>query len=276
MNKLYLILGIFLFTLNQSQVGIGTNNPDASAILEVMSIDKGFKAPNVKLLSKTDILTIASPEAGLLVFNTDAAGVFPNNVVANEYYFFNGTEWINIASTKQIEELLVPGIYVINEDTSQALQPGINTALSYQTVEFSSSAPLVDKGNIITKSGNLFTVNRTGLYEVTANVNYNPAREAGTFRLSTLNISVQSRKSGTTSWADKATARRSWGNGSTNSFQTAFVPNTCIFLEVGDEVRLAVAYPLAGPDLQHGANARIASSATEPISKSFSIQLINY
>lgn len=274
MKQLYILIGIFLFTLNQSQVGIGTNTPDASAILEISATNKGFKAPNVKLLSTSDVTTISSPQAGLLVFNTDAAGTFPTNVVANEYYFFNGTKWMNIASSRQVEELLIPGMYVLSESTTQTF-PSINDILVYQPVVFSTSTPTINKGNIITKSGSIFTVNRSGLYEVTANVNYNPSRAVDSFVFSLLNISIQSRKGGTTTWNNRALARRSWGNGSTDSYQTAFVPNFCIYLDAGDEVQLAITNPLAGPGLQHGVG-QVSASATMPISKSISLQLINY
>nr|MBP6681304.1 hypothetical protein [Saprospiraceae bacterium] len=51
-------------------VGINTDNsaPDASAILDVKSTDKGILVPRVTSVQRTGI---ASPAVGLLVFDTD-------------------------------------------------------------------------------------------------------------------------------------------------------------------------------------------------------------
>ncbi|WP_139785341.1 hypothetical protein [Chryseobacterium phocaeense] len=75
-------------------VGIGTNQPDASAILDV-NVDglpsgtkKGFLGPKAALSSQTDQVTIPSPATGLLVYNLGTGGL-----TYNGYVFWNGTEW---------------------------------------------------------------------------------------------------------------------------------------------------------------------------------------
>lgn len=264
-----------LFASIHAQVGIGTNNPDPSAILELNADDKGFKGPQINLTGTKDQTTIVDPQKGLLVFNTANSGTNPNNVVANEYYYWNGTDWVNIASQKQIEEVLTPSIYTFSESSSQTF-PNINNALVYQEINFSSTTPIVDKGKIVTKTGNFFTINKNGIYEVSANVYYTPAKDVATNVLSLLNIAVQRKKSGTTTWEDVATARRAWGNNTTTLFQTVFVPSTCIILEAGDQLRLAIANPYDVGNLRHGANARIGTNSVIPYSKSISIHLLDY
>jgi hypothetical protein len=64
-------------------------------MLEVASTSKGVLPPRVALQSITDVVTIASPAAGLLVYNTTTAGIAPNNVIPG-YYFFNGANWLRI------------------------------------------------------------------------------------------------------------------------------------------------------------------------------------
>lgn len=81
-----------------SQLGVGTNSPDASAQLDVEATDKGFLAPRIALTSATDVLTIASPATGLMVYNTATAGTSPNNVFPG-YYYYNGTRWSRFVNT---------------------------------------------------------------------------------------------------------------------------------------------------------------------------------
>ncbi len=52
---------------SDGKVGIGTTSPDLSAKLEINSTTKGFLPPR---LSKIEMLNIASPAEGLVVYNT--------------------------------------------------------------------------------------------------------------------------------------------------------------------------------------------------------------
>jgi hypothetical protein len=75
-----------------AQVGIGTSSPNASAQLEISSSSKGFLPPRVTLTGTADVTTIASPAAGLMVYNTATAGTSPNNVTPGIYYY-DGAKW---------------------------------------------------------------------------------------------------------------------------------------------------------------------------------------
>ena len=57
----------------QSNLGIGTAAPDASALVEMQSANKGALLPRLALQSLSDAATVAAPAAALLVFNTNAA-----------------------------------------------------------------------------------------------------------------------------------------------------------------------------------------------------------
>ncbi|MFZ4522948.1 MAG: hypothetical protein ACOYNC_14660 [Bacteroidales bacterium] len=89
-----LLLGI---TSAFTQVSISSDgsDPAASAMLEVKATNKGFLPPRVSLASITDVTTIPSPVAGLLVYNTNASIV---NGYNTGYYFYTGTKWSKIAS----------------------------------------------------------------------------------------------------------------------------------------------------------------------------------
>ena len=80
------------------EVGIGTNTPDASAILDVSSTSKGLLPPRVALTSKNETSTpIASPATGLVVYNIATAGS-GDNIVIPGLYNFNGTEWTRMGN----------------------------------------------------------------------------------------------------------------------------------------------------------------------------------
>lgn len=79
-------------------VGIGTTTPNSSAALDITAANKGILPPRVALTGITDVATVTSPAAGLLVYNTATAGTAPNNVVPG-YYYYTGTRWLRISNT---------------------------------------------------------------------------------------------------------------------------------------------------------------------------------
>lgn len=95
MRKILFFLLISLTAL--AQTGIGTTTPNASAKLDVFSTNKGFLPPRITLTGASGVSTIATPVAGLLIYNTATAGTAPNNVVPG-YYYWNGTFWSQIST----------------------------------------------------------------------------------------------------------------------------------------------------------------------------------
>jgi len=63
------------------QVGIGTNAPDSSAILELQSSNRGFLMPR---LTTVQLLQIDDPATGLLIFNIDSL----------DFWYFTGGLWL--------------------------------------------------------------------------------------------------------------------------------------------------------------------------------------
>jgi hypothetical protein len=93
---LFCLLFFLNFSISLAQTGIGTATPNASAKLEVYATNKGFLPPRIALTGTTDNSTIASPAAGLLIYNTATAGAAPNNVLPG-FYYWNGSAWVQIA-----------------------------------------------------------------------------------------------------------------------------------------------------------------------------------
>jgi hypothetical protein len=91
MKKIVLII-VFTWAQLNAQTGIGTTTPNASAKLEVYATNKGFLPPRIALTGTLDVVTIASPATGLVIYNTVTAGTSPNNVLPG-YYYWDGAKW---------------------------------------------------------------------------------------------------------------------------------------------------------------------------------------
>ncbi len=86
MRKLFILIQIFLcFGSNAQNVGIGTNNPNTSAKLEVNSTNSGFLPPRLTISQRN---AITNPASGLLIWCTDCL----------ELQVYNGTFWTTTAS----------------------------------------------------------------------------------------------------------------------------------------------------------------------------------
>ncbi|WP_203296403.1 hypothetical protein [Luteirhabdus pelagi] len=88
-SKLLLSLLLLSFYMGVAQVGINTNTPDPSSILDIQATNKGMLIPRVALISTTDVITIENPAEGLMVYNTtEDIGISPG------FYFWDGADWV--------------------------------------------------------------------------------------------------------------------------------------------------------------------------------------
>ena len=90
MNKIIFLFFLLLVSIAYSQVGINTNSPDPSAMLDIDSVDKGLLTPRMTTAQRD---AITSPATGLLVFDTDL----------NAFQYFDGTVWVSLGS-KQLRD----------------------------------------------------------------------------------------------------------------------------------------------------------------------------
>ncbi len=80
MKVLIPLCSLLISSLFSAQIGIGTENPDVSAALDVKSSSRGVLFPN---LNETQMNAIANPVTGLLIYNTDKKG----------FYAYDGSRW---------------------------------------------------------------------------------------------------------------------------------------------------------------------------------------
>jgi hypothetical protein len=159
----YFILTSFLFfsILSFSQnVGIGTSTPNASALLELQSTNKGLLLPRV-----ADTTAISSPAKGLLVFAN----------ASNSAWFYDGTKWIkaandNVWTSYQDSIITTQKKYVaINPDyniypPTEGLQAN-GSLFIYQKIAYINSAPTVaqtltmnNSSSIVSKSDSVVRI----------------------------------------------------------------------------------------------------------------------
>lgn len=95
MKKIIFIFAtVFLIDFSFSQVGIGTNSPSSSAILELSSTSKGFLPPR---MSESEKNAISSPVAGLMIYQV-------NN--SPGLYFYTGSAWTGPLSVSDLSGYL--------------------------------------------------------------------------------------------------------------------------------------------------------------------------
>lgn len=163
MKNYYLfLLSLLIGSFVCGQVGIGTNQPDASAALDVTATNKGILVPRVTLNNNTLQLSSAANATGLLVYNVGGTGALTAG-----YYFWNGSEWRTIdnttAATPTIGSIqcgsasLTPSTYIagtpytgnlkINylNGNGSAYQPG--TAVTVNGLTFKLRAGKLEYGN---------------------------------------------------------------------------------------------------------------------------------
>lgn len=80
-----------------SQVGIGTTNPDPSAILDVSSEDSGILIPRLPSANRTAMPNVQ----GMLVYDTDI----------NSFVYNDGTQWVVLVSSINSSNLTQAGSY---------------------------------------------------------------------------------------------------------------------------------------------------------------------
>ena len=84
MRKITLITLMLFTVLSYAQVGINTNTPDASSVLEIKSTTGGILIPRMTEAQRD---AIALPASGLMIYQTDEVSGF---------YFYNGAGWTKI------------------------------------------------------------------------------------------------------------------------------------------------------------------------------------
>lgn len=133
--RLFIFLGIICLSLYgqsaHAQIGVDTNTPDASAVLDLTSDEQGILIPR---MTATERAAIDSPATSLLVFDT----------TEDKFYFYNGSAWIVLNPFEQTS-----GSTTATYD-GDVVVDGTITATTYGNLEVDGVVPT---GGIIMWSG---------------------------------------------------------------------------------------------------------------------------
>jgi len=127
MKKIFFLM-ILICSSTYSQVGIGTETPNSSSLLELSSTSKGLLVPRMTENQKN---AISTPAQGLLVFQT-------NGTVG--FYSYDGTNWLHLIDGSSQGLYFGPGTGNGNNNlavgTSMGSGTGIgNTAIGSRALE---------------------------------------------------------------------------------------------------------------------------------------------
>ena len=107
MRFLYLVLLLFFLPTIQSkihsQVGMGTTNPDPSAVLDMVSTTQGVLTPRMTTAQR---LLVATPADGLLIYDTDEGA----------FYYYENTTWNKLLSKTRDNYKLVKDVSDLDDE----------------------------------------------------------------------------------------------------------------------------------------------------------------
>ena len=97
MKILFYFLLLTPFISLAQKVGIGTNTPNNSALLDLTSSNKGLLIP--RMTTQARLNNIASPATGLMVYDS----------TKKVFFYYDGAAWQSLQTTGKIKTIYVPG-----------------------------------------------------------------------------------------------------------------------------------------------------------------------
>lgn len=145
-----------------SQVGVGTLTPDASAMLDLTSVNKGMLAPRMTSVQR---IAISAPANGLLVFD----------ITENAFYFYGSGSWTKMDSKSRNKHKIISSAadlsaelaagggskYLLSSDTLYEINGTVTLA---QSIDLNNAYVIgIDTNeDVLTKTGGTMFVGTAG------------------------------------------------------------------------------------------------------------------
>jgi len=144
------------------------NAPDASAILDVESPDKGVLLPRIALSATNVSAPVSSPATSLMVYNTATSGSGATAVTPG-FYYWDGTDWIKVISGNTVsttDNQNLTGATLSGTNLQIDIENGSSTTVNLsslqdgtgtdsQTLGLSGNSLSISGGNSVTLTDNV-------------------------------------------------------------------------------------------------------------------------
>lgn len=92
-----------------AQEGFGTNTPDKSAVIDIVSNKRGLLIPRVDLTSTILAAPVSAPAQSLLVYNKNTTKSGGTTDVTPGYYYWDTDRWVRFAQQEDITAITLVG-----------------------------------------------------------------------------------------------------------------------------------------------------------------------
>jgi len=171
--KKVLIVSFLIGTTGIYAQNIGINatgsNPDASAILDVESSDKGMLIPRVALVATNNSAPVSTPATSLLVYNTATSGSGVT-AVAPGFYYWNGTDWEKMITGNTIsttDDQNLTGATLVGTNLQIDIENGSSTSVDLASLQDGTGTD----SQTLTLTGNTLAISGGNNVTLTDNVN---------------------------------------------------------------------------------------------------------
>ncbi|NLL29097.1 MAG: hypothetical protein GX259_09895 [Bacteroidales bacterium] len=192
--KFALIFCVFFISLNlfSQNVGINTENPDSSAVLELKSSNQGFLPPRLTTAERD---AIVSPAEGLIIYNKTEKCI----------NYYNGANWLSLCGSGTglgAEITSQPNNATVCESADTSFSVVANNAVSYQwqvnkgveweNITSAGSSPTFGgyNTNTLTLTG-VVSANNSWLFRCVVTGNNPPPSVSNTASLTVLTVPAQ-------------------------------------------------------------------------------------
>ena len=144
-----------LSTYSWSQEGIGTNNPNPSAALDIDVVDKGLLIPRLGLTASNSFApvtgTASTAHNGMIVYNTTIAAT--DSLTGVGFYVWQGGatgEWLRLTTTQDADSQTGGAASIIDADSDTQIQ--LEEGTDDDTIRFDTAGT---ERAVITATGNV-------------------------------------------------------------------------------------------------------------------------